>query len=184
MLQAYSLASKVPQYLASFYKGTWDYTLYSEGFMAAWPNGFDDGKSPFISIEELIRHETLDKGYLSISEYCQRVNEGLPIGEEFFTPLELAATIQDECSITMKLLGELRDDGNEPALVRDVDALESAVKPDCRAHPELRTRDVVRVAVDVHEAALRKHLREESHAIRVHRRLEHERTRVSHRQLA
>jgi len=125
MLQAYSLASKVPQYLASFYKGTWDFTLYSEGFMAAWPNGFDDGKSPFISIEELIKHETLDPRYLSISEYCQQVKIGLPIGEEFFTPLELAATIQDECSAIMKLLGELRNGGNVPALASALDDLET-----------------------------------------------------------
>ncbi len=88
-------------------------------------NVFDDGKSPFISIEELIRHETLDKGYLSISEYCQRVNEGLPIGEEYITPLKLATTIQDECSATMKLLKELRDSGNEPALVSELDDLET-----------------------------------------------------------
>lgn len=34
MLDAYSHASKVPLYLASFYKSTWDFTLYSEGFLA------------------------------------------------------------------------------------------------------------------------------------------------------
>lgn len=125
MLQAYTLASKVPEFIASFYRGTWDFTLYSEGFMAPWPNGFDDGKSPFISIEELIKHQTLDPGYLSISEYCRRVNKGLPIGEDLITPLELAATIQDDCSKTMNLLGELRNTGNEPTLVSELDDLET-----------------------------------------------------------
>ncbi len=67
MLKAWSLASRVPLHLATFYKGTWDFTLYSEGFLAPWPVGFDDGKSPFISIEELIKHETLDPEYLSIA---------------------------------------------------------------------------------------------------------------------
>ncbi len=125
MLQAYSLASKVPQHLASFYKGTWDFTLYCEGFMAAWPNGFDDGKSPFISIQELIKHETLDPGYLSISEYCQQVHEELPIGEEIITPLELADMIQDNCATTMNILKSLRDPGNEPALASELDDLET-----------------------------------------------------------
>lgn len=125
MLKAFSLASKVPQYLASFYKGTWDFTLYSEGFMAAWQNGFDDGKSPFISIEELIRHETLDSRYLSISDYCQRVNKGLPLDDELITPLELADMLQDDCTETMNLLRELRDPGNEPALLSELDDLET-----------------------------------------------------------
>jgi hypothetical protein len=125
MLHAYSLASKVPQSLASFYKGTWDFTLYSEGFMAAWPNGFDDGLSPFISIEELIRHETLDPRYLSISEYCQLVSDGMPVGEESITPLDLADMLQHQCTKSMNLLGELRAPGNEPALVSELDDLET-----------------------------------------------------------
>jgi hypothetical protein len=125
MLQAYSLASKVPQYIASFYKGTWDFTLYSEGFLAAWPNGYDDGKSPFISIEELIKQKTLDKGLLSISDYCRQVHEGLPPGDEIITPLELAATVQENCSFAMNLLADLRDPGNDPALVSELDDLET-----------------------------------------------------------
>jgi hypothetical protein len=125
MLKAFSLASKVPQYLASFYKGTWDFTLYSEGFMAAWPTGFDDGKSPFISIEELIRHETLDPRYLSISEYCQLVNEGLPVEEESITPLELASQLEEKCTIAIAQINELRYPGNEPVLASELDDLET-----------------------------------------------------------
>jgi hypothetical protein len=125
MLKAYSLASKVPEYLASFYKGTWDFTLYSEGFMAAWPIGFDDGKSPFISIEELVKHETLDPSYLSISEYCRQIYEGLTVGEEFITPLELADMLQNDCTTTMNLLRELKDPGHEPALLSELDDLET-----------------------------------------------------------
>jgi hypothetical protein len=125
MLQAYSLASKVPQHLASFYKGTWDFTLYSEGFLAAWPIGFDDSRSPFISIEELIRHETLDPGYLNISEYCKLLHEELPIAEEIVTPLVLAGIIQDNCSTTLDILESLRGPGNEPALTSELDDLET-----------------------------------------------------------
>jgi hypothetical protein len=125
MLKAYSLASKVPQHLASFYKGTWDFTLYSEGFLAPWQAGFDDGKSPFISIEELIRHETLDARYLSIGDYCQLKNEGVSINDELITPPELAKMLQDNCTTAMNLLGELRVQGNDPALVSELDDLET-----------------------------------------------------------
>jgi hypothetical protein len=93
--------------------------------MAAWPTGFDDGKSPFISIEELIRHETLDPRYLSISEYCQLVNEGLPVEEESITPLELASQLEEKCTIAIAQINELRYPGNEPVLASELDDLET-----------------------------------------------------------
>ncbi|MGD9328988.1 MAG: hypothetical protein PVH48_08500, partial [Cyclobacteriaceae bacterium] len=40
LLAAYSIASEVPLKIASFYKGTWDFTLYSEGFLAPWQYGY------------------------------------------------------------------------------------------------------------------------------------------------
>jgi hypothetical protein len=125
MLKAFSLASKVPQYLASFYKGTWDFTLYSEGFMAAWQAGFDDGKSPFISIEELVRHETLDPRMLSINEYCQMETTQSTIRDELITPLELADIIDDQCTGAADLIKELKNPGNEPALASELDDLET-----------------------------------------------------------
>ena len=125
MLRAFSLASRVPLYLASFFKGTWDFTLYSEGFLSPWPNGFDDGNSPFISIEELIRHETLDPGFVSIADYCRMVMEGKPIQEENITPPELAGKLQDLCNQAKQIIDDLRDPGNEPALSSELDDLET-----------------------------------------------------------
>ncbi len=125
MLKAYSLASKVPQYLASFYKGTWDFTLYSEGFLAPWPTGFDDGRSPFISVEELIRHETLDARYLSIGDYGQMKNMDVSIRDELITPPELAKMFQDNCTMGMNLIGDLREQAHDPVLVSELDDLET-----------------------------------------------------------
>jgi hypothetical protein len=116
LLKAQSLASRVPLHLASFYKGTWDFTLYSEGFLAAHPNGFDDNKSPFISIEELIHHETLDKQYLSIGDYCQLIYSDSPIDSQMITPLELAQTIEDNCTLALTILESLEVGENEPGL--------------------------------------------------------------------
>ena len=125
MLKAQSLASRVPLYLASFYKGTWDFTLYSEGFLAAWPNGFDDNKSPFISIEELIKHETLDPQYLSIAEYCHRLKSKEPIEDQFFTPLELAQTIEDNCTRALNILESMEEQENEPGLISELSDIET-----------------------------------------------------------
>ena len=42
--------------LASFHAATWDFTLYSEGFLASAQSwGKFDNVSPFISIDELIK---------------------------------------------------------------------------------------------------------------------------------
>jgi hypothetical protein len=125
MLEAYALASKVPLYIASFYKGTWDYTLYSEGFLAPWQNGFDDYKSPFISIEELVRHETLDAGYLSIGQYCRQKVNNVSIDEKLTTPLALASDIQKECSSALKIIEDLRMHTNEATLISELDDLET-----------------------------------------------------------
>jgi len=125
MLEAYALASKVPLYFASFYKGTWDFTLYSEGFLAPWQNGFDDQQSPFISIEELIKHETLDKQYLSIEDYCRMINDSLSINEPFITPLDLAQKLQENCTGAMLTISKLRSDDNDPTLNSELDDLET-----------------------------------------------------------
>jgi len=125
LLDAYSLGSKVPLYIASFYKATWDFTLYSEGFMSPWPIGFDDNKSPFISIEELIKHETLDSRYLSINEFCDKINQGIQISDDLISPLELAQVIQDNCDKAMTIVGNMRSPKNEPQLNSELDDIET-----------------------------------------------------------
>jgi len=125
LLKAYSIASEVPLKIASFYKGTWDFTLYSEGFLAPWPYGYDDGKSPFISIEELINHETLDQDYLSVSNYCNLIIDENDIDPGKITPLDLADNISDNCMSGIELIDELRLANNDPTLDSELDDLET-----------------------------------------------------------
>ncbi len=125
LLDAYSLGSKVPLYIASFFKGTWDFTLYSEGFMSPWNIGFDDNKSPFISIEELINHEVLDSRYLNIREYCDKIQKGIQINDNLISPLDLARMIQDNCDEAMTIIGNLRSPENEPTLNSELDDIET-----------------------------------------------------------
>ena len=53
-LAAWKLASRVPLHFASFHRGTWDGTLYTEGF-SSWIDK-DDGARTFFSIDAFIKH--------------------------------------------------------------------------------------------------------------------------------
>jgi hypothetical protein len=107
LLDAYALASGMPLKLASFYRSTWDYTLYAEGFLAPRPSSsgtYFDGSSDFISIDELIRHETLEPAMISIGDYVRQVNEKIRIPPEKITPLELADQLEQDGSNAIGLL--------------------------------------------------------------------------------
>ncbi len=126
LLRAYSLASNMPLRLASFHRSTWDYTLYSEGFIEAEPsspNGVFDRSSPFISIDEFIDHETLEPRMLSIPDYVKRVGEKKPISPEMITPLALADSSEQDSRKALALVASLRPhvDAFSGALVSELD---------------------------------------------------------------
>ena len=125
LLKSYSLASKIPLWIASFYKGTWDFTLYSEGFLSPWQIGFDDRKSPFISLEELIEHETLDASYLNICDFCEMKYENIPLDPNQITPLELAISIENNCKELMENLQMIRSDNTNITLESELKDLET-----------------------------------------------------------
>ena len=128
LLRAYTLASRMPLRLASFHAATWDYTLYSEGFLApARSRGASDGVSPFISILELIDHETLDPTYLSIPKFVEaRVHRAtIPAGA--VTPLALADSSEADSRGALAALEQVRPlvtpfSGALECEVRDVEA--------------------------------------------------------------
>lgn len=110
LLQAYELVSKMPLRLASYFKSTWDYTLYSEGFLSAMHQdryGKSDGHSPFISIDELIEHQVLDKRYLSIKDYVDLLVNKLPVPEGKITPFQLAEELLGNGDVALGLVRRL-----------------------------------------------------------------------------
>ena len=109
LLEAYALASRMPLRLASFHRATWDYTLYSEGFLAPVQTGFNDKVSPFISIDELIKHEILDPTYVAIPDYVNAAISDKPIDESLLTPLELADDLEKDGTKALELVESLRD---------------------------------------------------------------------------
>ena len=112
MLRAYRLVSRMPLRLASFFAGTWDYTLYAEGFLApVIPNGYgmNDGKSPFISIDELIDHKVLDSRYISIADYVAAELNRRPIPDSIKSPPDLANDLLMDADTAMHIVSSLRN---------------------------------------------------------------------------
>ncbi|MFC1620439.1 hypothetical protein ACFL45_10905 [Candidatus Neomarinimicrobiota bacterium] len=125
LLKAYTLASRMPLALATFYRASWDFTLYSEGFLAPWTKDFDDHRSPFISLEELMKHKTLDARYLSIGDYGQMMEDGVHIDEEYITPIELANKLYKESEQALAIVSELRTDEVSNTLESELDDVET-----------------------------------------------------------
>lgn len=123
LLRAYTLASRMPLKLASFYRATWDFTLYSEGFLAPVKAGDESGPSPFLAIDELIACRTLDPTYLSIRDFVS----GARRGPGLVTPLELADGLEADGREALKLAAAARRAGaaSTGALACEFDDIET-----------------------------------------------------------
>ena len=105
LFPALSAVSRMPLRLASLHRATWDFTLYSEGFLAPAGSGGpwrDD--SPFISIDELIHQPTLDPDYLSIADYVQAMQQGVELAPQCITPPVLADALQHDAEGALERL--------------------------------------------------------------------------------
>jgi hypothetical protein len=108
LLKAYTIASRMPLRLASFHAGTWDYTLYSEGFLAPRKSrGYFDEISAFISIDEFINHQTLDSTLLSIPDFVQKILNEKNIDKKHISPLQLAAESNQDGMETLTIIRNL-----------------------------------------------------------------------------
>jgi hypothetical protein len=109
LVKAHRLAGRMPLRLASFHAATWDYTLYSEGFLAPVASrGLSDSISPFISILEFIDHETLDPTFLSIPDYVDQVVDGDTMPKKKVTPIELADASERDANEAIEVLTSVR----------------------------------------------------------------------------
>jgi hypothetical protein len=102
LLRAYSLAGRMPLRLASLYFSTWDFSLYSEGFLA--PAGEKGDPSPFISVDDLIERKTLDPNYVSVKDYVKTTAAGGKFDDARVTPPRLADDLDKDGKATLELL--------------------------------------------------------------------------------
>lgn len=118
LLEAHNLADKMPLKLASYYASTWDFTLYSEGFLAGYKSNmpcYYDSISPFISVDEIIRNVTLDTSYVSIQDFVA----GKYRGADKITPVQLADELEQDGKKALALLMQLKT--KNPTLIHEMD---------------------------------------------------------------
>ncbi|OXM85491.1 hypothetical protein CF651_15030 [Paenibacillus rigui] len=94
LLSAFSSVCKMPMAFASFFSFSWDFTLYSEGFLATDKSEYNEGKA-FISLEDLLESQPLDPDYLSIRSYVNHFIANKPT-EGYVTPVQLAGTLEND----------------------------------------------------------------------------------------
>ena len=109
LLEAYSLASSTPLRLASSFDCGWDFTLYSEGFMAL---NTVTKREEYISVDRLINQQPLDTDYVSVKEYVKTIEAGVNIPSGKITPLILAEMLEHDCNKALDLVKHLNTSGN------------------------------------------------------------------------
>ncbi len=118
LMEAHNLADKMPLKLASYYAATWDFTLYSEGFLAGYKSNkpcYYDSISPFISVDELIGAVTLDTSYVSIQDFVA----GKFKGADKITPIMLADDLERDSHKALNIIDRLKTDN--PTLTHEID---------------------------------------------------------------
>src|SRR5688572_14747161 len=85
LLEAYALASNTQLRLASLYDSRWDFTLYSEGFLA-----LQGEYTNYIGVDALIKQPTMDPDYVNVADYVRTMQAGGTLPVNRITPLALA----------------------------------------------------------------------------------------------
>ena len=116
LFEASSLAGQTPLRLASSFDFTWDFSLYSEGFLAL---NRDKRRVEYISVDWQIRQPPIDPDYVSILEYVKTVSAGGTFDKNKITPPVLISMLEND---NRKALNLLRNFNvvNNPALEQEV----------------------------------------------------------------
>ncbi|MEJ2053450.1 MAG: hypothetical protein P8X42_05975 [Calditrichaceae bacterium] len=116
LFKAYELAGRTPLRLASSFDCTWDFTLYSEGFMAL---NQETHRVEYISVDRQISHPPLDTAYVSIENYVNTIESGKKFSKERITPPELADMLKNDCTRALELVKDI-DTSGDSALMFEV----------------------------------------------------------------
>jgi hypothetical protein len=101
LFEAASLAGKTPLVLASSFDFTWDFTLYSEGFMARNP---ETGNVEYITLERQIKQKALDPNYVSVLDYVTAELAQKTFTSDKITPPMFAENLIKDCTKALELI--------------------------------------------------------------------------------
>lgn len=121
LLDAYALAGNTPLQIVSSFDCGWDFTMYSEGFMA-----LDTAvkRVEFISIDRLIHQKPLDTTYISVADYVDLVRRGVDIAASKVSPLQTSERLKRDCRKALDMVKAIDTKGNNDLIqeVADVKA--------------------------------------------------------------
>lgn len=107
LLRAYILASSTQLRLASLYDSKWDFTLYSEGFLA-----LQGEYTKYISVDQLIQQATMASEYVSVGDYVQTRLEGGSYKAGRITPPILIDMLERDNQEALRLVKNIDVSGN------------------------------------------------------------------------
>lgn len=102
LLNAMSLASSTQLRLASLYDSRWDFTLYSEGFLA-----LQGDTTKYIGIDQLINQPSMAKNYVSIKDYMETLDAGGSFPADVIIPPILAEMLERDCAEALRIIEDI-----------------------------------------------------------------------------
>jgi hypothetical protein len=102
LLDAFAHASTTPLRLASSFDFSWDFTLYSEGFMALNNRSMD-----YISVDRQINRPPADPDYISVADYAKTILAGGSFPKNKITPPILATMLEQDCRKALSLVKDI-----------------------------------------------------------------------------
>ncbi|WP_026461576.1 glycoside hydrolase family 20 zincin-like fold domain-containing protein [Adhaeribacter aquaticus] len=109
LLAAYTHAGTTPLRLASSFDFTWDFSLYSEGFLALDPV---KKSVDYISVDRQINQPVLDPDYVSVKDYVKTITTGGTFEKNKITPLVLAKMLEDDSNKALDLVKDINPGNN------------------------------------------------------------------------
>ena len=108
LLAALSLASNTQLRLASLYNSTWDFTLYSEGFL-----GLQGEEMKYISVDALIDRPTMASEYVNVADYIEKTIAGEGFIAGTVTPDQLADELERDNLRALALISQTAKGSDE-----------------------------------------------------------------------
>jgi hypothetical protein len=109
LFEASTLAGKTPLRLASSFDFTWDFSLYSEGFMAL---NRDIKRVQYISVDWQIKQPPTDPDYVSVLEYVKTISSGGTFEKSKITPPVLIDMLERDCHKAIDLIKNIKSTSN------------------------------------------------------------------------
>ena len=118
LLAAFALASNTQLRLASLFDSRWDFTLYSEGFLA-----LQGEETHYIGVDLLIKQPTMDPAYVSVADYVKALQEKLAFDDARVTPPELSDLLERDSREALRLVRGIDTSGNASLMYEIADIM-------------------------------------------------------------